>query len=98
MALTYDKLTQEQIAQELQTVPGWAVENGALTRTFDFESYASGVLFANAVAHAADTLNHHPDLLIGYQKVQVSMITHDAGGGLTGFDFELARQVTAIAP
>lgn len=95
-ALTYDKLTPDQIETALTTAPGWAVVEGALTRSYAFPTYAAGVLFATAVAHAADTLNHHPDLHIGYQKVTVSMVTHDAGGGLTAFDFELARRINAL--
>ena len=95
--LTYDKLTADQISQKLSTVDGWRTENGALTKTFEFNSYAAGVVFANAVAYTADHLNHHPDLLIGYQKVTVSMVTHDTGGGLTAYDFELARRIDQIS-
>lgn len=97
MELSYTRLTPEQISEQLTTVPGWSVEAGALTRAYTFGSYAAGVVFGNAVAHVADTLNHHPDLHIGYQRVTVSMITHDAGGGLTSYDFELARRINALS-
>lgn len=96
MELSYTRLSPEEIDQQLATVPGWSIEAGALTRTYTFDSYASGVVFGNAVAHVADTLNHHPDLHIGYQRVRVSMITHDAGGGLTSYDFELARRLNTV--
>ncbi|MCH8992880.1 MAG: 4a-hydroxytetrahydrobiopterin dehydratase, partial [Acidobacteria bacterium] len=46
--------------------------------------------------HLADELNHHPDLFIGYQRVRVALSTHDAGG-LTAYDFEMARRIQAIA-
>lgn len=95
--LSYKKLDAEGIASELKTVPGWQVVDGALTREFSFETYASGVVFGVAVAHTADTLNHHPDLMIGYGKVTVSMVTHDADGGLTAYDFELARRIEKIS-
>lgn len=91
--LNYNKLTPAEIAEHLKSVPGWTVEEGALTRTWEFDSYASGAVFGGAVAHLADSLNHHPDLLIGYQKVTVTLRTHDAGGGLTSFDIELARRI-----
>lgn len=97
MALTYDRLQPDQIASELGTVRGWTAENGVLSKAFAFESYAHGVLFANAVAHAAEALNHHPDLHIGYKTVTVRMTTHDAGGGLTAYDFELARRIDALS-
>lgn len=96
MALSYDKLSPEAIVEQLGTTRDWHVVQGALTKEFRFESYASGAVFAGAVAHVADTLNHHPDLHIGYKRVVVSMVTHDAGGGLTAYDFELARRIDGI--
>lgn len=94
--LTYEKLSPEAILAALESTPGWSIVEGALTRSFDFETYASGLIFGASVGHCADLLNHHPDLLIGYKKVVVSMVTHDAGGGLTAFDFELARRINAL--
>ncbi len=94
--MTYDKLDEAGIAQELETVDGWAIEGGALTKEFGFERYKDGLVFAGAVGFAADELNHHPDLFVGYGKVRVSMVTHDAGGGLTAFDFELARRIDRL--
>ncbi|MBX3095646.1 MAG: 4a-hydroxytetrahydrobiopterin dehydratase [Fimbriimonadaceae bacterium] len=91
--LSYNKLSSDEIESSLKGVPGWNVEDGALTRTWEFDSYASGAVFAGAVAHLADSFNHHPDLTIGYQKVTVTLRTHDAGGGLTSYDFELARRI-----
>jgi 4a-hydroxytetrahydrobiopterin dehydratase len=94
--LTYDKLSLDSIASQLESAPGWTVEGGALTRSFEFKTYASCLVFGVAVGHCADHLNHHPDLMIGYKKVVVSMVTHDAGGGLTAYDFELARRINAL--
>lgn len=96
MALSYDKLTEEQVAAQIQRIPSWKIVDGALTKSFTFESYSAGVLFAAAVARAADHLNHHPDILIGHRKVTVSMVTHDADGGLTSYDFELANRINSI--
>ncbi|MBL8060072.1 MAG: 4a-hydroxytetrahydrobiopterin dehydratase [Chthonomonas sp.] len=93
--LSYEKLSTEQIAAESQTVPQWRVD-GVLIREYQFPSYKDGLVFAVAVGHLADTLNHHPDIFIGYQKVTVSMVTHDAGGGLTAYDFELARRIDRL--
>ncbi|MCU0316401.1 MAG: 4a-hydroxytetrahydrobiopterin dehydratase [Fimbriimonadaceae bacterium] len=92
--LSYDKLSPELIDSAIKDLEGWQVVEGALTKTFAFETYASGLAFAAAVGHLADRLDHHPDILIGYKKVTVSMITHDAGGGLTSYDFELARRIS----
>lgn len=96
MDLTYDKLSDEAITTELATLVHWHIEGGALVKGFQFSEYSHGALFVAAVAHLAEQLNHHPDMLLGYKRVTVSMRTHDAGGGLTSFDFELARRIDAI--
>lgn len=96
MELAYVKLNEGQIAQELSGVPGWAVADGKLTKTFEFQAYKDGVVFAAAVGYAADKLNHHPDLSIGYKKVTVAVNTHDVGG-ISPYDFELAKRIDALA-
>jgi 4a-hydroxytetrahydrobiopterin dehydratase len=94
--LSYDKLSPENAAAALTLLPGWSIRDGALTKTFRLPNYSHGVLFANAVALIAERLNHHPDMTIRYDAVEVVLRTHDAGGGLTGYDFELARRVEAV--
>ena len=95
MQLEYRLLNDDEIASQLATTPGWSVREGMLTRTFEFSSYKSGVDFAVRVADAADAMDHHPDLTIGYQKVTVAVNTHSVGG-LSPYDFELARRVDAL--
>ena len=94
--LSYDRLSDGDIEQRVSQLNGWSVVNGMLTKEFTFDTYSSGVVFASAVGHAADKLNHHPDILIGYRKIRVAVLTHDAGG-LTSYDFELANRVEALA-
>jgi len=89
------KLDAEQIEENLKVVLGWAVKDGKLTKTFEFKAYASGILFAVALAQRADLMDHHPDLAIGYCKVTVAVNTHDVGG-ISHLDFELARQADGL--
>ena len=93
--LAYVKLSEKEVAKRLASLEGWGVQNGLITKTFAFKTYKDGVVFASAVGFVADKLNHHPDILIGYAKVTVSMNTHDVGG-LSPYDFELARLVDAL--
>jgi 4a-hydroxytetrahydrobiopterin dehydratase len=95
--LTYDKLSDEAVQEALAKLNAWSLVEGALTKSFKFDTYKDGLVFGMAVGYVAEGLNHHPDLLIGYCKVTVSMVTHDAGGGLTAFDFELARRIDVIS-
>lgn len=96
MNLTYDKLSNEDQLEQLKTTQGWQIVEGTLTKEFKNKSYPNGVLFANAVARQAEELNHHPDILITYHAVTISMVTHDADGGLTAYDFELARRIDKL--
>ena len=90
------RLDSEQIDEHLKLVIGWRVEHGKLTKEYEFKSYAEGVVFACAVAHAANKMDHHPDIIIGYQKVTLAVNTHDVGG-ISHLDFELARVVDGLA-
>lgn len=96
MDLSYRKLTDVEIAAALADVPDWGLVDGNLSRLFEFDAYKDGLVFASAVGYVADHLNHHPDIHIGYQKVRISMHTHDASG-LTAYDFELARRIDRLA-
>lgn len=95
--LEYRKLSDAELATSLMQLPEWSIENGMLTRLFPFDSYKAGLVFAVAVGHEADRLNHHPDILIGYEKVRISTSTHDTGG-LTPYDIELATRIDRLAP
>jgi 4a-hydroxytetrahydrobiopterin dehydratase len=89
------KLNDAEIAERLTANPGWTIEDGKVAKTFEFKSYASGVVFAAAVGNEADKMDHHPDLTIGYQKVTVAVNTHDVQG-ISPLDFELARRVDQL--
>lgn len=95
MTLEYRKLTDSEVTQELSHFPQWGLEGGQLVRTFAFAQYIEGARFALKVAHVADELNHHPDILIGYRKVRISVNTHDVGG-ISPYDFELARRLDPL--
>lgn len=95
MELAYRKLDESEANTALASTPGWAIEDGKLTKSFKFETYKDGVVFSSAVGFVADKLNHHPDILVGYAKVNVSVNTHDVGG-LSPYDFELAKRIDAL--
>lgn len=95
--LEYRKLSEAELATNLVQLPEWSVEGGMLTRLFTFDTYKAGLVFAVAVGYEADRLNHHPDIMIGYQNVRISTSTHDTGG-LTSYDLELAARIDRLAP
>ena len=89
-------LTSEQVATELARTPDWLAEDGQLTRTVTRKDFRDALLFVNAVGFLAEQANHHPDILISWNKVTLTLSTHSEGG-LTGKDFALARQVSGLA-
>ena len=76
----------------MTTLDGWTVNGDTLTHTYKFPSYLAGIDFVVAVAKAAEGMNHHPDLQVGWRKVGVVLSTHSAGG-ITGLDFQLAQMM-----
>ena len=89
------KLTEAEIAEALKQVPEWSELNGAIQRTFQFKDFAEAMKFVNQVAAAAEKDQHHPDILIRWNKVTLTLSTHDSGG-ITGKDFELAKRVDGM--
>lgn len=89
------KLSDLEIQRELGTLPGWARRGDTLAKTFSFPTFLEGIAFVNRVAHAAEAMDHHPDLDIRYTKVVCTLSTHDAGG-VTASDIRLAREIERL--
>jgi len=75
---------------------GWSRQDDRLTAEFVFPSFAEAIAFVNRVAEHADSMNHHPDIDIRYNRVQLVLTTHDAGG-LTRLDYDLADRISRTA-
>lgn len=88
-------LDAEEIATERRTAPGWQIDGGEIARTFTLPSFTAALVFASAVGQLAERADHHPDILIRYRKVTLTLSTHSAGG-LTEKDFSLAREIDTI--
>jgi 4a-hydroxytetrahydrobiopterin dehydratase len=88
-------LTSEQVEAELASVPGWSLADGAITRTVTRKDFRDALLYLNAVGYLAERAGHHPDILMSWNKVTLTLVTH-AVGGLTANDFALARQVNTL--
>lgn len=82
----------------LAALPEWRVaEDGkAITRQYLFKGFKAAFAFMTKVAAEADAMNHHPEWTNVYNKVDVRLTTHDAGG-LTQLDIDLARVMDKAA-
>jgi 4a-hydroxytetrahydrobiopterin dehydratase len=90
------KLSVEELAAGLPSVPDWTIDlGGMLRRTFVFSGFLDAVGFVNQVAEAAERADHHPDIDIRWNKVILALTTHDSGG-LTEKDFALAQEADGL--
>ncbi|MEM7623510.1 MAG: 4a-hydroxytetrahydrobiopterin dehydratase [Planctomycetota bacterium] len=84
------KLDETAVNSKLDDIPDWALVNDEIQRTFGFADFVTSIEFVNRIATAAEAAQHHPDILIRYNKVTLTLSTHDAGG-ITQNDFDLAK-------
>ena len=82
----------------LKTLPGrWklAEDGNAIQQSFNFKSFAEAFSFMSHVALLAEKMDHHPDWSNSYNKVEISLSSHDAGG-VTQKDIDLAQAITSF--
>ncbi len=91
-----DKMTAEQVLDAMKGAPEWAETGGQIHRTFQFKDFVEAMKFVHKVAEQAELDQHHPDILIRWNKVTLTLSTHDAGG-ITGKDFALAAKADGFA-
>ena len=83
-------LSESEIHDRLAGLPEWTETSGSIQRTYLFNDFLESMAFVNRVAAMAESAQHHPDILIRYGKVTLTLSTHDAGG-ITEKDFALAK-------
>jgi 4a-hydroxytetrahydrobiopterin dehydratase len=89
-------LSDDEVTEALAKAPGWRLVGGAITKQFRFADFKAALAFVNKVGHIAETADHHPDILVNYNRVTLTLSTHDAGG-LTERDFALAGEIETVA-
>ena len=89
------KLTEEEIEDRLTRLGGWSRADNWIEKTFEFKNFLRAMSFVNAIAYVAESMNHHPDIIVSYNEVTLRNWTH-AAGGVTEFDFALAEKADAI--
>ena len=90
------KLTDTELEQALEALPGWSLEGGKLLRVYRFRDFVEAFAFMTAAALRVQEMDHHPEWSNVYGTVRVELVTHDCGG-VTARDAELAGKLEAIA-
>ncbi|MDJ0727210.1 MAG: 4a-hydroxytetrahydrobiopterin dehydratase [Prochloraceae cyanobacterium] len=88
-------LQDSQIQAELSQLSDWELEGKTIKSVRKFKDFIAAINFVNKLVEPAEAAGHHPDLEISYNKVKISLSTHDAGG-LTSKDFELAKIISQL--
>jgi 4a-hydroxytetrahydrobiopterin dehydratase len=91
-----DVLEIDAIQSELGRHPGWNFDGVVITRTFDRGDFNGSIAFVNAVAAAANKLDHHPDITVSWNDVTITTSSHDVKG-ISARDFALIAAIEALA-
>jgi 4a-hydroxytetrahydrobiopterin dehydratase len=94
--MTVAAATESEIAAALARLPGWARAGSSITKSFTFADFNQAWGFMCRVALLAEKRDHHPEWSNAWNRVQISLTTHDAGG-VSAQDFELATAIELIA-
>ena len=88
------RLTETETAELLAACPGWTLraDGLAICRTFTFADFAQAFGFMARVAIHAEKADHHPEWFNVYNRVEITLTTHDAGG-LSARDAAMARVI-----
>lgn len=85
----------DTLQRELRKLQGWERGERDIAKIYRFKDFKEAMAFVNEVAHVAETRNHHPDILIQYNRVKLTLSTHDEGG-VTEKDLAMARECDAL--
>ena len=87
-----NKLSDQEITERLKSLTSWKLVNGKLNRSLAFKDFNKAFEFMSKVAIVCEEINHHPEWSNTYNKVEISLSTHDAQG-ITQKDFNLAQRI-----
>ncbi|MGH9282942.1 MAG: 4a-hydroxytetrahydrobiopterin dehydratase, partial [Acidimicrobiales bacterium] len=91
---TMERLPDEEV-QAAAEVLGWERRDDRLVRVYEHPDFGRAMEFVNTVAQLAEATNHHPDIAIRWNKVELALWTHTAGG-VTAADVEMAGAIDGL--
>jgi 4a-hydroxytetrahydrobiopterin dehydratase len=90
-------LDESAIRKALEDLPGWSYADDRISRSFEFSSFREAMGFVTRLSFECEAMNHHPEIHNVYNRVDISLNTHDAGGKVTGTDLDLARRINEFS-
>lgn len=89
------RLDDATIRERAQSLAGWTLDGQSLKITRKFKDFLAAMAFVNRLVDPAEAAGHHPDIYISYNRVDITLTTHDAGG-LTEMDFQMAQTISNL--
>lgn len=89
-------LNETDIQQHLGKLSGWTLVGKEIQCQRTFKDFIEAIAFVNRLVEPAEAAGHHPDIAVSYNKVTISLTSHDAGG-LTASDFDMAKVISGLA-
>lgn len=90
-----DRLSDAEITEALAGLDGWVRAGDGITRAFEFRDFSEAFGFLARAALLQERADHHANVEAVYNRVRLTLTTHDAGG-ITLIDIELARSIDAL--
>ncbi|ADI65277.1 4a-hydroxytetrahydrobiopterin dehydratase [Trichormus azollae] len=90
------KLSETELQQALNSLPGWQIKEGKLYKEYKFNSFATALGWMVTVGVHAEIMEHHPEWFNVYSTVWVNLVTHDNGNAISNLDIELAKKMEEI--
>lgn len=90
-----EKLSDDEINKALEGLAGWTLKEGKIYKEYEFASFNEAFGFMARASMEIEKMNHHPEWSNVYNKISVSLVTHDAGG-ITTNDTKLARILDSL--
>ena len=88
-------LSDAQVAEQLAALDGWTHEGGSIVKDYAFADFRATMAFVNALAEMVDREDHHPEMVVGYNRCRVRFDTHSVGG-VSDNDFICAAKTDLI--
>ncbi len=89
------KHTDEAVSAWLENNPAWTRSGDLIQQEYKFKNFVQAIEFVNSVAELAETIFHHPDIDIRYNRVKIGLTTHDVGG-LSDSDTMMAEAIDSL--
>jgi|SRR3989344_8414364 len=89
-------LTEEEIRQRMPLIPGWIYKGNKLSKEFKFADFLDALDFINSISSFCESIDHHPDIHIFYNKILFELQRFDVGGKVTDKDFMVAEEIERL--